>query len=146
MLYKSKATYPANSRGLKSQLLIEIRNKDCSIGRYSWENFVHYSLNKLKLNRDLYVKIKNWYPNLKWCWLRCIKGFKKKRESEKRRLILDTAFDIAIRPAVGQKVKLIPLKNNCGECFYEHKFFIWRHIMFLSIWLSSFYFMLSRVN
>ena len=35
MLYKSMATYPANSRGLKSQLLIEIENKVCNIGRSS---------------------------------------------------------------------------------------------------------------
>ena len=47
MLYKSIATYPANSRGLKSQLLIE-RNKDCSIRRIFRENFVHYSLTELK--------------------------------------------------------------------------------------------------
>ena len=39
-------------------------------------------------------------------------------------LILNKAFDVAIRPTVGQKVKLIPFKNNCGECCYEHKFFI----------------------
>ena len=35
MLYKVIATYPASSRGLKSQLLIETKNKVCSIGRGS---------------------------------------------------------------------------------------------------------------
>ena len=77
MLYKSIATYPANSRGLKSQLLIEIRNKDCSIRRIFRENFVHYSLTELKFNWDHCVKNNYWYPNLKRCWLRCIKGLKK---------------------------------------------------------------------
>ena len=33
-------------------------------------------------------------------------------------LILDKVFDIAIRPAVDQNVKLIPFENNCGECFF----------------------------
>ena len=35
MLYKSMAIYLANSRGLKSQLLLEIENKVCSIRRSS---------------------------------------------------------------------------------------------------------------
>ena len=42
------------------------------------------------------------------CGLRCRKGLKI-RESEKKNGCLDKAFNIAIRPAVRQNVKSIPL-------------------------------------
>ena len=109
----------ANSRGLISQLLIEIRNTDCSIGRSSCENFVHHSLIEQKLTWDLYVKIKNWYPYLKGSvWFAMHKRLKNGNQKKNAYLRQSIQYCNTTRRR-SDSGDVFLSKKKCCECFIE---------------------------